>query len=56
MARQRVEVKVPPGQVLIEGREGMIAQAISYNWLCVHVERLAFGDFWRIGQRQGLGS
>lgn len=54
--RRRVEVVVPPGQVLIEGHEGRIAQAIPYNWLCIHVERLAFADFWRIGQRRGLES
>lgn len=54
--RRRVEVETPPGQVLIEGHEGKIAQAISYNWLCIHVERLALADFWRIGQRRGLES
>lgn len=54
--RQRVEVVTPPGQVLIEGHEGKIAQEISYNWLCVHVERMTSVDSWRIAQRRGLES
>ncbi|MHB8974207.1 MAG: hypothetical protein ACYC3X_27635 [Pirellulaceae bacterium] len=52
--RRRVDVEMAPGQILIEGHEGKIAQSISYNWLCIHVERLALADFWRIGQRRGL--
>jgi hypothetical protein len=51
--RRRISVETPPGQIIIEGHEGKIAQTISYNWLCVHVERLATGDFWRIRQRRG---
>jgi len=51
--RRCVEIKTPSGQVIIDGHEGKIARAISYNWLCIHVERLALGDFWRIHQRRG---
>jgi hypothetical protein len=51
--RRRVELETAIGQVVIEGHEGRIAQTISYNWLCVHVERLAMADFWRIGRRRG---
>jgi len=54
--RRRVEVETPTGQVLIEGHEGKIAEAIPYNWLCMHVERLALADFWRIRRRRGLES
>lgn len=54
--RRHVEVETPSGQILIEGHEGKIAKEISYNWLCIHVERLALGDFWRIRERRGLES
>lgn len=51
--RRRIEVEAPSGQVIIEGHEGLIANAMPYTWLCTHVERLAMGDFWRITQRRG---
>jgi hypothetical protein len=52
--RRRLEVETPSGQIIIDGHEGKIAKSISYNWLCIHVERLALGDFWRITERRGL--
>ncbi len=52
--RRRIEVLIQPGQVLIEGHEGKIAQSIPYNWLSIHVERLALADFWRISQRRSI--
>jgi hypothetical protein len=51
--RQRIEVETQSGHVIIEGHDGRIADAIDYKWLCVHVERLATGDFWRIRARPG---
>lgn len=51
--RRQILVQNSASQIIIEGHEGLIAQAITYHWLCIHVERLALGDFWRIRQRRG---
>jgi len=51
--RKRIDVETSSGQVIIEGHEGYIAQEMPYNWLCIHVERLAIEDSWRIRQRYG---
>lgn len=51
--RQRVFADTLTGQTIIEGHEGLIAGSINYSWICVHVERLATGDFWRIRGRPG---
>jgi len=51
--RTLFDVVTPSGLILVEGHQGCIADALPYNWTCVHIERLAAGDFWRIRQRRG---